>query len=102
MRKLRGRPLVRRLEVVERREGEETFLIDERNGAIHTLNPVGAAIWGLLAEPVTMEAIVGRLAEAFPDTRKHEIERHVERLVRRLYGLDLVTVAAEAGKGRTT
>ena len=49
-----------------REAGDDMFLIDDATGGIHHLNTTGAALWRLLAEPITLREIVEVFREAFP------------------------------------
>lgn len=53
------------------------FLADASGCAIHHLNPVGSAIWNLLAQPITAEQIVDLMLIAFPDAGRSRIETDV-------------------------
>jgi hypothetical protein len=78
-----SRPVVRRTVREERVDGI-LFLIDEEEKAIHTLDPLPAAIWEILREPVAPAAIVRLLVEAFPQERPDRVARDLRRLLRDL------------------
>lgn len=61
------RRFVARRGIAMRRVGTDAFLADTRSGAIHALNPVGAAIWGLLDRPTSAAQAAEAIAAAFPD-----------------------------------
>lgn len=47
---------------------ETVLLLNAEAGSYHSLNPVAARIWALLAEPTSETAIVDRLVEEFAVT----------------------------------
>ena len=57
------------------------FLIDEEERTIHALQPLGRAIWTLLAEPTSTGEIVALIGEAFPDVARGRIAADVRRLL---------------------
>lgn len=70
------------------------FLSNADETAIHHLNPVGAAIWNLLAEPASRDEAVEILTIIFPDTDRGEIDRDVARLFASLRHEGLIEPAA--------
>lgn len=58
----------------------ELFLVDADGEGIHHLNPVGAGVWNLLADPVSEREAVEVLAGAFPDIERARIERDIATL----------------------
>ncbi len=67
--------------VTERRVGAEHFLANPQGMAIHHLNPVGAAVWQLMAEPSTLGQLVDPLHAAFPEVPRAQIEQDVRKLL---------------------
>jgi len=59
----------------------EGFLADVQGAAIHHLNPIGSAIWTLLAEPMTLDAMVELLLVAFPEASREQVESDVGSLI---------------------
>jgi hypothetical protein len=59
----------------------EGFLADVQGAAIHHLNPIGSAIWTLLAEPMTLDAMVELLLVAFPEASREQVENDVGSLI---------------------
>ncbi|NGM24195.1 HPr-rel-A system PqqD family peptide chaperone [Roseomonas stagni] len=55
---------------------DQTLLLHATTGRYHGLNPVGARIWELLAEPMAEAALVQRLVAEFEVTEE-ECEREV-------------------------
>lgn len=82
--------LLRKDGISEINRDEETFLADASGAAIHHLNPVGSAIWGLLAEPITTEKIVELLLKAFPEIDRTQVENDVRKLIKTLRAKNLV------------
>ncbi len=64
-----------------RRLDDECFLADREGAAIHHLNPVGAAVWTLLARPIGVAEMAGVLATAFPEIGRDRIERDLAELL---------------------
>jgi hypothetical protein len=84
--------------VTERRVGAEHFLANPQGMAIHHLNPVGAAVWQLMAEPSTLDQLVDPLHAAFPQVPRAQIKRDVQALLDVLIDKRLVV----AGRGENT
>lgn len=61
-------------------DGEAFLAGTGETAAIHHLNPVGAGIWNLLAEPTDEDEAATVLAAAFPDVEPHIIARDVAAL----------------------
>lgn len=57
------------------------FLIDKEERTIHALDPLGRAIWALLAEPTSTGEIVALVDEAFPLVARRRIAADVRRLL---------------------
>ena len=73
---------------------DQCFLADRQGNAIHHLNPVGSSIWGLLAEPMSLDEIVDLLASAFPGQEREQIAADVSTLVHRLKSKNLLHLGA--------
>jgi len=63
----------------------ELFLADAEGWAIHHLNPIGAGIWKLLEQPITMGEALDVLHGAFPDADRRAVERDVSSLFASLF-----------------
>ena len=72
----------------------ESFLADNQGAAIHHLNPVGSAIWTLLAEPVTIADMVDLLHLAFPDVGGEQVKGDVADLIGTLVSKNLLIVGS--------
>lgn len=94
--RLRKKPIYRRPGVVFREEDEETYLIDQTHNSIHTLNLLGRAVWRLLDEPRSINAIGDILCQAFPDEKKSRIRKDVQNLIHDLYTDELVDIGKPA------
>lgn len=68
----------------------QSFLADQQGAAIHHLNSTGSSIWGLLAEPIKLEEIVGVLKTAFPDLEREQISCDVNLLIDELMRKNLL------------
>ncbi len=73
----------------------ESFLADNQGAAIHHLNPVGSAIWTLLAEPVTIADMVDLLHLAFPDVGGEQVKGDVADLIGTLVSKNLLVVGSK-------
>ena len=60
---------VRRAELVWRRVGDDV-LIRTLDGRLATLRGTGGLLWAELDDPVSFEALAGRLQRRFPDSAK--------------------------------
>ena len=76
----------------------ESFLADARGAKIHHLNPVGSAIWMLLAEPVSMADLVELLLTAFPDVGGEQIKSDIAALIDALMSKNLLLVGSNQVK----
>ena len=85
-----GPVLAQRAGCVERWIGEVLYLADPEGRAIQRMDPLAAAIWGMLEEPATPEELGAALAEVFPDTPRDRIAADVGALLDRLWQAGLV------------
>ena len=92
----RGRRYVQADGIARLEVDGQAFLIDARHGAIHHLDPLASALWGLFAEPREIDEVRAALCAAFPDQPPARIGRDLGRLVRELREAGLL-VAAETG-----
>jgi hypothetical protein len=69
---------------------DQVFLADGQGATIHYLNPIGAAIWSLLAEPMTADEITNLLMTAFPDLERGSIESDLHNLIDELLSRNLL------------
>lgn len=76
--------------VVEEAVDHDVFLVNPDSEAIYQLNPVGAALWRLLAEPIGTAQAVDVLHAAFPDVARSQIENDVAELIADLVARGLV------------
>lgn len=82
--KLPERIVCHRDGVVARETEGSIFLADPGNGWIFALDPLGAAIWQLMDEPVSTREIATRLCQVFPDTTPEIIAADVDKLIGQL------------------
>jgi hypothetical protein len=68
----------------------EGFLADVQGAAIHHLNPVGSAIWTLLAEPMTLDEMIELILTAFPEVNRVQVENDVGTLIESLMSKQLI------------
>ena len=76
--------LTRNPEIVAREIDDIVFLVGTDNDTVYHLNPIGAAIWRMLAEPVSAPEMTQTLAAAFPGTPAEQLSSDVEKLIRDL------------------
>lgn len=86
-------PLRQRSGTVETWLGERLFLADAEGRAIHRIDPIGAVVWLVLAEPATPGEIAALLAEAFPDTEPTQIADDLLRLLAQFHDAGLIEPA---------
>jgi hypothetical protein len=91
-----GTAVVQRPGCVARRIGEVLYLADPEGRAIQRMDPLAAAIWEMLEEPVLPEELEQALAEAFPDTPRDRIAADLFAL---LAGLAAAGLIEEPGEG---
>ncbi len=72
------------------RAGSTGFLADATGDMIFDLNHLAAAVWDLLAEPMTIAEAVTLVAEAFPDTPGDQISGDIAKLCEALTKWGLV------------
>ncbi|TKT74812.1 PqqD family protein [Aquamicrobium sp. LC103] len=79
--------------VCKRTEGS-AFLADPEHGGIFALDAVGAAVWMLMEEPVSVQELTCALGEAFSDVEPERIAADIDRLVQMLLANRLAVEAA--------
>lgn len=69
--------------------GQTLYLADAEGRAIHRMDPLAAAIWGLIEEPMCAGDLAALLSDAFPNAGLARISDDVQRLLEqlRLFGL---------------
>jgi hypothetical protein len=87
----------RRAGVAVRTVDGAAFLAEPGTGGIFELNPVGHAVWELLATPVSPEDIAAVLSEAFLSVQADTIRSDVDAILRQLWNAGLIDRAATAG-----
>jgi len=88
-----GQRFVRRPDIAVRELDHELFLVGADNRSIYQLNPIAAALWRLLDEPMPVEEAVGVLCEAFPEIDAARIEGDVSALFADLVERGLLVAA---------
>lgn len=71
--------------------GEERIILSLEGGVYYGLNPVGARIWNLIQEPVTVRAVRDQLLEEY-DVGRKQCERDLWALLQDLATHDLIEV----------
>lgn len=75
--------------VIARQVGEENVMLDLEKGAYFGLDPVGARVWQLLAEGMTLAQACDSLMEEY-DVSREDIERDVIALAEHLAANGLI------------
>ena len=86
-------PLMQRPGTTEVRLGHDLYLADAAGRAIQKIDPLGAVIWQVLAEPTTPDEIATLLAEIFPETPRPQIEADLARLLTQMGNAGLTVPA---------
>jgi len=66
--------------------GDEVMMMDVAGGNYYGLDAIGARIWALIAQPVTLGSVCGRLTSEYDvkeDVCQNEVLTFVEELVER-------------------
>ena len=79
-------------QVMARRVGDETVILDLASGTYFGLDPVGARIWQLMTEGKTLAEVCATMLAEYEVTREG-IERDVLRLAEELRAKQLISVA---------
>jgi hypothetical protein len=69
------------------------FLAEAEGEAIFHLNPTGAALWRLLAEPVSLDEATRVFHQAFPDTERNGLADELGGLIDALLRCGLIVAA---------
>lgn len=77
-------------DIVMRRVDDSVFLVNSDNQTLYHLNSIGAALWRLMAEPVSADEAVDTIHRAFPDMDRAQIADDIKGLIRDLAGNNLV------------
>jgi len=76
-------------QVMARKVGEETVILDLASGTYFGLNPVGARIWELLGEGKTLAQVCDTMLSEF-EVSRDELERDIADLVQQLQVRQLI------------
>lgn len=71
--------------------GQTLYLADAEGRAIHRMDPLAAAIWALIVEPMPVRDLIDLTAEAFPDAAPDQVAIDIEKLLARLNRAGLIT-----------
>jgi hypothetical protein len=69
---------------------DDSFLVNPDSDALYQLNGTGTAVWHLLAQPMTIEDIAGRITAAFPEVGPEIVLADVRNAMGELEGRGLV------------
>ena len=67
--------------------------VREGRGEADRIDPLGATIWSVLAEPTAPDEIADLLVEVFPKTPRDQIEADLSRLLAQMGNAGLTTPA---------
>lgn len=76
--------LTRNPAVVARELDDAVFLVSPQDDAVFHLNATGAAVWRLLAEPLSVAEAVEVITSGFPDIPADRVRTDVEQLFEEL------------------
>jgi hypothetical protein len=79
--------------IVERQVDDTLFLAEAEGEAIFHLNPTGAALWRLLAEPISLDEATQVFHQAFPDGNRSALETELAGLIGELLRCGLIVQA---------
>jgi len=88
-------PYCRSREIRAEKMDDNLFLIDQSQLTIDMLDPMGALIWELLAEPISVLDVTDLIAEVFPDMDRKQIENDVHSLFQTFDYKKLIMVNSE-------
>ena len=74
------RCFLRNHRIVDRRVDDTVFLVNPETDTVFYLNPLGTAIWQLLAHPISAAEAATIVQEAFPDVLPKQIAEDVSKL----------------------
>ncbi len=75
----------------------EAAILNLKSGAYHGLDPVGAAVWNLIASPTSVDAMVDAMVAQF-DVDRARCERDVLALLGKLDERGLIRIGDGAGR----
>ena len=88
---------MRHPKIVAREIDHTVFLVGPDNDSVFHLNAIGAAIWRLLAEPVSEAETTQTLIDAFPDIPAEQVRGDVGKLFRDLDARDFLVRIDRSG-----
>jgi hypothetical protein len=80
--------------VTETEVDGEIFLVEPETQEVFYLDAGGAALWRLLAEPLSLSDALAVYGAAFPDADAETIRRDLEEAVRTLFRRGLIVAAS--------
>jgi hypothetical protein len=78
-------------QVMARQVGDETVILDLASGTYYGLDAVGARIWQLITEGLTLDGVCETVLAEY-DVSREELERDLDDLLRTLAGKGLVQI----------
>jgi len=78
-----------------REVGDEMFLVHPDGEQIHNLNPMAAALWRLMEEPITGQDMADIVQAAFPIMARTKVENDINQVLSQLLNLGFVETSAK-------
>ncbi len=72
---------------------DEEVILNLKNGSYYGLDPIGAHIWQLIQEPITVEVLIDQLLKAY-DVDRERCQRDVMALLEDLQDNELLNIHA--------
>jgi hypothetical protein len=76
---------------------DEVVILSLRNGEYFGLNSVGAEIWALIQQPMSVDDVRDHLLRAYPDVEPERCTREVVALIDQMIEAGLVEAVASQG-----
>ena len=70
--------------------GDALYLADANGWAIHRMDPLAAAIWAIIEDPLPLAELIDIMAVAYPQVAPAKIASDIQSLLKRLYSAGLV------------
>ncbi|HEY9079601.1 PqqD family peptide modification chaperone [Magnetovibrio sp.] len=83
--------IARHAETQFREVGDEIYLVHPDGEQIYNLNPMAAALWRLISEPMTMADMAEIVHAAFPILSENKVNADVQAVMTELLNLGFAT-----------
>lgn len=81
-------------EQVSSRVADEEVILNLKNGSYYGLNPIGAHIWELIQDPMSVDALIDQLLDEYDVTRE-QCTQDVEDLLQDMHKEGLLEVQSD-------